>query len=255
MRRATVVADGAVAATTTTCVDSADEREAIHVAGSNGKGSPDVIKEMKKSEAGDLPRGKVFFINNLKSCDDDIKILSDTFSKRGYEIVSIKESVSYEELKERVKESQNINSCDIIAFFFGYGFGDFIFLGDENHEDIVSYREFCKIFRMYRDKSTAVFTNTCFKSNEKKNISPVTTPDDLRNTFHLCIKVNGQCGKGSLLTRALLREFQESKLPMLDFTSLSNKINFFIKEKQEEVHITCIWLYGVIGTFQVWNNI
>ena len=82
----------------------------------------------------------------------------------------------------------------------------------------------------------------------------MTTSGDLNKTFHMCIKVNGQCEEGSLLTEALLQEFRDSDQPMVEFSSLANNVTSFIKMNQREKYITCFWLYKVIGTFHFWNR-
>ena len=186
---------------------------------------------------------KVYFINYLKSCVNDVDVISNIFSSMGYELQILNDNLPYDKWMGQIRK----NDSEIIVIYFGFGYGDNIFLG----EDMISYQEFFKMFCPNYDKSMAVFTNTCFKY-KTTNVSPITiSQGNVKNVQHMCIEVIGKCKNGSLFSKALQFIFESSDnhhhhRRSLEFVKISEEITKFIEDRQEfekDYYIVTTWHY------------
>ena len=190
---------------------------------------------------------KVYFINYLECCEKDIDELCLIFKKMDYEIIFLDKIGSYDEVKAQIDKDRSK-----IVFFFGFGFNDFLYLGD----DIVSYEEFGKMFDLGSDKSNAIFTNVCIKQPPNEILRQKITPGELTNACHLAVKVHGECDKKeSPLSEALLYEFRKldylkEKNP-LEFDYIANKVSEFIGQKKtKDKTYTVTWYYKYTDMFK-----
>ena len=185
----------------------------------------------------------VFFINYY---DIDIEHLSTAFEGLGYKTEKLKNLDSFENLREEIfnkieKETQNKIIEKIVVIFLGYGVdhgysSKYMFIGDD---DIVSCREFCKLFSsnifhrdksiavytiFHRDKSIAVYTNHCYKQSQGEGEIRLYDDDDFydyepRDTEQLIII--GDLKTGLLFSRALANELNE-----IIITKMTSEISF-----------------------------
>ena len=197
--------------------------------------------------------GIVFLINNLKGYKNDVEKISNLFMKMGYKIILSREIASLQELEQKVLSIEKKPHTDMIVFFFGYGFEDFVYINREGNE-CVSYRQFCNLFNIKQtnEESIVVFTNCYFKCRTPETVKIPDSDIITENTFHLKIKVNGECEEGSLLTEALLEIFEQNK--ELGFHHLATGIASTIrmlqeKHDQKNIYITDIWYYGITKDF------
>ena len=182
----------------------------------------------------------VFFINYY---DIDIEHLSTAFESLGYKTEKLKNLDSFENLREEIcnkieKETQNKMIEKVVVIFLGYGVdSQYMFIGDDN--DIVSCREFCKLFSsnifhrdksiavytiFHRDKSIAVYTNLCYKLYQGEGEIRLYDDDDFydyepRDTEQLTII--GDLKTGLLFSRALANELNE-----IIITKMTSEISF-----------------------------
>lgn len=211
-----------------------------------GKSHHEISVEDKIYGLNDCHRGYVYMLNNLEGCKEDIKILEDKFSQLGFEITHIKEVDSYQSLEKKMSENYKSKPSTVVVVFFGFGYEDNLFIG-KNENESVSAMKFLQAFNINKGPNNAsiLFTNTCFKY-KSRNTRELPKPNEpLWDTFHVCVKVNGECLNGSLLTKALLEELEENESEQ-EFGTFSQKVTCRIDDLDEDdIYITEVGYYGV----------
>ena len=158
--------------------------------------------------------------------------------------------------KKNSSYNNNNNNNNILVFYYGYGYGDYVFIGQNNKESI-SYKHLCGLFvalDQRRSNSTVVFTNICFKAKDITRTTVIPSPSEFvnhNNIYHMIVKVNGTCAKGSLLTKAILNELCKNE-PDREFSILTSRIGSRIKSLEGsngDSYLTSVWCYGMMSPF------
>ena len=194
--------------------------------------------------------GWVFFFNCIKNCNDDVAILKEKFSSLGYECRDM-EVNSINDF-DRALENQNVGSESIIVFFYGYGYGENMYLGPSTSES-VSYEMFYMKMSKFRKDGTALvlFSNTCWK-NKATDTTEHSEYDELTSdVFHFCTEVQGTCENGSLMTKCLLHDMRPKKM---DFNIFSRELSMKINNPgtwHGDIYYSYIKFHGVIDDIKL----
>ena len=174
----------------------------------------------KKDKEKKLKNGTALFFNYIEGCKNDVINLKKRLENLDWKCIDLKIN-SIKDFKEQ--KNNIIFSGPTMVFFFGYGYGDQIFLGSSTKES-VSYEVLCEMMsklRKERDDEIVVFTSTCFKKPVKETYEYVKLKRSLEEISHFCIKINGTCQEGSLMTHILLNEIKED-LPIYKLAMIIN---------------------------------
>ena len=85
-----------------------------------------------------------FLINCLPNCNDDVDLLISAFTSLGYTTKKIESPISGEALREKLNKINTNRTDNAIVIFYGYGFSDFVYIGD----DVLSYLQFAQMFHL-----------------------------------------------------------------------------------------------------------
>ena len=205
-------------------------------------------KKMNKSEK-EKACGTVLFFNYIDGCKNDVINLKERFENLGgWECLEVKINNMKDFQKQR--EIIKVSSGTMMVFFFGYGYGEQIFLGTSTKES-VSYLVFFEKLNEFQNKNkdnqVIVFTNTCFKKPVDHTYEYVELEKFPKRIYHFCTEINGTCEKeGSLVTHILLNHMKEKDLPFEKMANeLSGKINAAHQWNEDKYY--SYWLcHGVI---------
>ena len=204
---------------------------------------------MMASSLSPLPRkysdsnhGTALFFNYLEGCENDIRDLKTRLTDIGWKcrVVEVKKIKDFR--REWQKNREDVAGT-ILVFFFGYGYERQLFIGSSVEESLfwpVLYEQLNK----YKKKHEALilFTNTCFKqpANNVYEHCERDRDNSISDIFHMVIQVNGNCEEGSLMTRILLHEMENSPYNFSNMArNLSWKINDYRKWKEDKYY--CFW--------------
>ena len=193
--------------------------------------------------------GRALFLNNIQGCKEDVKVLKEKLNKLKYQC----EDLVIETKKDFKRVvNKNCKSGTLIVFFFGYGYGEQMYLGLSNTESI-SFQSFCleiKKFQENKNDTLILFTNICWKSkfSETKEYRTHEIPEQV---LHFCIDIEGECGNGSFMTECILKLKNESGREFKTLARrLSNEINTKIEEEWKGGKYYAYWRsYGVTKNF------
>ena len=196
---------------------------------------------------------RAYVINKLDSCEKDVRTLCSILDGLGYNSKLIENNVSYEKLKDQIDGK----SRSTLVFFFGYWckssfVDDYIYL-DYN---VLSCRDFAKMFCFKCTSSIAIFTNCWYQKYSSSYNLPVTIPGDSCQVHHMSIIVNGVLRKSLFLTAVIdeLEKFAKSEeLQTLSFTDLRIGCHKYIcrneNDNDDNQHIISFFFKGVIKDF------
>lgn len=116
----------------------------------------------------------------------------------------------------------------------------------------MSYTTFIEVFNINKGENNAslLFTNTCFKAKTPNTVEFRRTTEAVWDTFHICVQINGECPRGSLLTKFLLDAIEDG--PPQEFDKFERKITDKLQELEEDddnIYIHDVRYYGVRKCF------
>ena len=192
---------------------------------------------------------KAYIFNYLTGCERDIERLTERLKFCGYEPTDMtrvhrKDWDSF--LKDNVSRTR-------LVFFYGYGYGEQIYLGvDSSVTESISFEVFYLEMKKFQEKEDALilFSNTCFKAKDSQVKEDIDLRQPVSEVFHFCTKVIGECKNGSLMTKYLLD--MKSEQITIDFEelarNLSGKINS--ENNKEDKYCVSTIYYGITGSIK-----
>ena len=173
-----------------------------------------------------MEQGTALFFNSIEGCKDDVINLKKRLEDLGWKCLDVKVNAMEDFQKQKLKISSKI----MMVFFFGYGYGNQMFLGSSSKESVIYEVFYQKMSEFQEEKNQIIlFSNICFKipvRGKVKEYIKLEKDGHFNEVYHLCTETEGTCKRGSLLTHILLNN-EEEKDDTFTKTGrkLYNKIN------------------------------
>ena len=175
--------------------------------------------------------GKAVFINSITSCEQDVAKLKMKMTDLGWKCEKVNATcldelrrelrvlllpppqkkvvvdIILSERKIKSKKKKRGYPETIIVFFFGYGYSNQLFIGESTSDSFSYSALYGEIKKVQKgDEALMVFTSVCFKKPDKNTNEHFESTEPCDEVYHICVKINGECKKGSLMTYIILNE-------------------------------------------------